>query len=329
MAAPALTDVVTDMLAVLGQRLPAPVPTMPDPNVTLERIKEKLVGIGNHTGEEPTGTLSTRTVRGGRLDARIRFQLWHTTPSAVDSAMQTLHTTLLDDAESLTQEGFLKMAAADTTLAEQVPSVPGWRKTTSFDVLYEYRYIDTDDAASLIARIPLTTDPEVANSPAQELETITDEMVRWDQDAAPALVVRGPLTVARISALVFVPGPALGGTVTFARTSGGPGPVTHLPDLDAFLAATSGPAPTETDADVTLDPATAFAALGPAGTGVTLGDWDLDGVPDVYSGFDRRLTDPVSLPTADDRFTVTYTPPAGPATGLDRTAVVYLRVNPP
>lgn len=328
MTKPALTDVVTDMMTVLGQRLPPAVGSMPAPNVTLERVREKLVGLGNHAGIEPTGALGVRTVRGGRLDARVRFQLWATTPSDVDTAMQTLHATLLDDFEELKLAGFLQLAAADTALAGSIESIPGWRKTTSYDVLYEYRYVDSDDAQSLIVRIPLTTDPEAAPSPARELETITDEMVRWDQEGAPALAMRGPGAVTRLSALVFVPGPALGGTVTFARTSGG-GPVTHLPTLQAFLDAISGPDPAETDADVELDPAAAFAALGAAGPGLAIGDWDTDAAPDVYSGFDRRLDEPIALTTAADRLTVTYTPPAGPATGLDQTAVVYLRVNSP
>ncbi|QWF20184.1 collagen-like protein [Nocardioides sp. LMS-CY] len=329
MAAPALTDVVTDMLTVLGQRLPPAAGAVPAPNVTLERVRERLVGLGNHTGAEPTGTLGVRTVRGGRLDARVRFQVWATTASDVDAAVQTLHTALLDDRDELKQAGFLQLAAADTTLAGEEASVPGWRKATSYDVLYEYRYVDSDDAQSLIVRIPVSTDPEESPSPVREVESITDEMVRWDQDGAPPLEVRGPGVVTRLSALVFVPGPALGGTVTFARSSGGGGPVAHLPTLAAFLDATSGEEPAETDADVQLDPAAAFAGLGAAGPGLTIGDWDADAVTDVYAGFDRRLDVPITLTGAADRFTVTYAPPAGPATGLDQTAVVYLRANPP
>ncbi|PVU82793.1 hypothetical protein DDP54_06960 [Cellulomonas sp. WB94] len=331
-AGPALTDVVTDMLAVLGERLPTPVPAVPaipDPNVTLERVAEKLVGLGNQRGTDPTGPLGARTLRGGRLDARVRFQVWAGTAPAADAAMQTLHTTLLDDADELRAAGFLKLAAAGTTLAEPVDTIPAWRKATSFDVLYEYRYVDEDDAASLIARIPVTTDPEASGSPAREVGTVVDELVRWDEEVAPTLVVHGPAAVSRVAALTFVPGPPLGGTVTFRRTSGSGAPVTSFGDLDAFLAATSGDTPTHTDADVTLAPADAFTALGPAAPGPTLGDWDTDGTPDAYTGVDRRLDAPVRLAHPTDRFEIAYAPPPGPATGLDQTAVVYLRVNPP
>ncbi len=326
MAAPAITGVVTDMLAVLGLRLPDSVAPLPPNNVTLERIKEKLVGLGNHRGSESSEPLGDRALRGGRLDAGVRFQVWASTVQGVDAAMLDLQTAILDDVAELRQEGFLRLAATGTTLGERVDAVPGWRKTSTFDVLYEYQYVDTDDAQSLIARIPVTAHlNDVGEGP--ELETITDDMARWDDELAPALAVRGPAAVNRLAALAFVPVP-LGGTVTLSRTSGAGGPVRHLPDLNAFLAATSGATPTDTDADVTLAPAAAFAALGSSTPALAMGDWDTDSTVDEYTAFDRLLDEPVLLPTAADRFTVSYTPPPGPSTGLDQTAVVYLRVNP-
>jgi hypothetical protein len=329
-AGPPLTDVVTEMLTVLAARLPAPVPALPDPNVTLERISEKLVGLGNHRGGEPTGSLGARTLRGGRLDGRVRFQLWGGTAPAVDDAVLTLHSDLLDDRDELRQAGFLRLAAVDTTLAEHVDAVSGWRKATSFEVLYEYRYVDVDDADSLIAKIQVTTDPEQVGSPDREQESIVDEMVRWDDELAPALALHGPGSVSRLTALVFEPGPAIGGTVTVSRTvQGSPDPVTSFPDVDAFLAATGGDQPVHTNADVELPPAALFAALGAAGDPLDLGDWNTDGVVDQYAGFDRRLDEPITLGTRLDRLSITYTPPPGPSTGLDQTAVVYLRVNAP
>lgn len=326
MAAPAITGVVTDMLTLLGLRLPDSVAPLPPNNVTLERIKDKLVGLGNHRGSESSGPLGDRTLRGGRLDAGVRFQVWASTVQGVDAAMLDLQTAILDDATELRQEGFLRLAATGTTLGERIDAVPGWRKTSTFDVLYEYRYVDTDDAQSLIARIPVTADLNAVGE-GRELEAITDSMARWDDELAPALAVRGPAAVNRLAALAFVPVP-LGGMVTLSRTSGAGAPVTHLPDLDAFFAATSGATPTDADADVTLAPAAAFAALGTPTPGLEMGDWDTNLTVDAYTAFERRLDEPVLLPTAADRFTVSYTPPPGPSTGLDQTAVVYLRVNP-
>ena len=51
-------------------------------------------------------------------------------------------------------------------------------------------------------------------------------------------------------------------------------------------------------------------------------------MPDDYVGHDRLLDEPIVLATRDDRLEISYTPPPGPATGLDQTAVVYLRVRP-
>ena len=329
MAGPALTDVVTDMLTVLRARLPVPPPNVPGPNVTLERVTEKLVGLGNHFGAERTEALGQRTLRGGRLDGRVRFQLWGDTASEVDASVLDLQTELLQDRDVLGRAGFLRLDAAETALAERVDSVNGWRKATSFDVLYEYHYVDTDDANSLIVRVPVTVDPEVANSPDREVQTLTDEMVRWDDESAPVLRIRGPATIRRLSALAFVPGPDLTGHVVVTRTSGSAGPVTHLPDLTGFIDATGGGAPTATDADVTLTPADFFLALGSSGDTIALGDWDLDGVTDTYAGFDRRLDPAIDLPGSDDVLAVSYVAPPGPSSALDQTAVVYLRVDAP
>jgi hypothetical protein len=326
MTSPTLTEVVDEMLDHLRARLRAPIPALPEPNVTLERVTERLVGLGNHRGDEPSGNLGIRTLRGGRLDARVRFQLWGGTVPIADNAVGVLHTDLLDDRDELRAVGFLRMNAVETTLAERVESVGGWRKATSYDVLYEYTYLDSDDADSLITKIRVTTDPEQAGSPDREQQDMLDEIVRWDETVAPVLVVRGPVAVGRLSALVFTPGPALGGSVVVARTNGA-GPITQLPDLESFLVATSGPAGL-TNAEVTLTPADLFTALGDAGTGLSLGDWDADGTPDVYTGFERRL-DPVIELSGGDRLTISYLPPPGPGIGLDQTAVVYLRVNAP
>ena len=329
MSSPALTDVVTSMLAELGARLPAAAATVPVPNVTLEHVVRRPVGLGDLVGSERTAAAGARTIRGGRLDARVRFQVWATTSPDVDAAMLTLHSTLLDDTQDLRSAGFLKLAATGTTLAEHVQVLPAWRKATSFDVVYEYRYADTDDAASLLTSIPVTTSPLTGtpgSTPAGETALVTGPLVRWDDEAAPPLVVRGPGAVAAVGALVWVPGAMPGGSVRLVRTRGGaPAP---LADLDTFLAAVGGTSPTHTEASVTLAPSAAIAALGPPTPGPSLGDWDVDAVPDDYVGHDRLLDEPIVLATRDDRLEISYTPPPGPATGLDQTAVVYLRVRP-
>lgn len=325
MSAPTLTDVVGCMLKKLTCRLPGNPPGVPEGNVTLEDVTERRAGLGDHIGTDRSGALGELTLRGGRLAGQVRFQLWAGSPGDVDAAMLTLHQTLLDDSVELYGDGFLKLTAAGTTLAEHVASISAWRKTSSYTVLYEYRYTAADDARGLIASIPVTSTVGDDDAPVTETETITDAMARWDVEGASPLTVRGPGSITGISVLAWAPGPVLGGTVTLERSSGA-APPTAFPDIDAFLAATTGPAPAHRDAQVTTAPADAFAALGPPVPGPSLGDWDTDGNLDAYSGADRRLTPPIVLASAADRFEIRYTPP-GPGPGLDQTAVVYLRAG--
>ncbi len=322
MSTPSLNDVVADMLAVLGARLPAPGPaTVPAANVTLETVAEKLAGLGNQRGLETTGGLGMRSLLAGRLDARVRFQVWATGPAEVDAAMQSLHTAMLDGVADLRAAGFLRLSAAGTTLAEEIVTIPAWRKAASYDVLYEYHYDADDDASSLIARIPVSTDT-AADGSGHEEQTLTDHLVRWDQEGAATLAVRGPAAVSRLAVMAFVPGPAIGGTVTVRRTAGG-APVPAA-DLDTFLAAAATPG---AEVELALAPAALLGALGPLVVGPVLGDWDLDGVTDAYTGAERLVAPPITLPSSADRFEISYTPPAGPGPGLDQTAVVYLRVG--
>lgn len=324
MAAPPMTDVVVDMLSVLEARLPGPSPPLPDANVTLERVRERLVGLGGMRGTDSTLPIGTLVLRGGRLDARVRFQLWASTPTAVDDAIVALQGTMLEDKEQLRLDGFLKVSASNTTVAEHVPSIDGWRKTTSYDVLFEFQYRDSDDAPSLIARIPIHTDPEESNSPDRESETVTDEMARWDEEGAPPLAVSGRISVGRVDVLAFVPGPPLGGTVTILRTfSGAVGPPNAHPDIPTFLTAVAGDEPSENHASVSLSPADFLGSLTPHGDSIELGDWDEDAVPDTYDGFRLTLAPAIQLPAPQDRIEVTYSDPAG----LDEQAVLYVRVN--
>jgi hypothetical protein len=323
MAAPPMTDVVADMLSLLEARLPPPSPPLPDPNVTLERVRERLVGLGGLRGTDSSAAIGLLSLHGGRLDARVRFQLWSSTPTGVDDAIVLLQGTMLEDGEQLRSDGFLRMVASDTTLAEEEPSLNGWRKTASYDVLYEFQYRDSEEARSLIARVPINTDPEESGSHNRETETVTDEMVRWDEEGATSLVVTGPMVVKRIDLIAFVPGTAPGGSITIVRTSGVDGPPTHHPDLTSFLAAVAGDEPAETNADVTLAPADFLAELTPHGDPIELGDWDEDAVLDTYDGFRHELDPVLNLPNPTDRFEITYSDTGG----LDEQAVLYIRVN--
>lgn len=326
MAAPAMTDVINGMLAALEARLPAPSPPLPAPNVTVERIKESLVGLGRFRGSDRQGSIGLQTLRGVRLDARVRFQLWGSDPSDVDAAVVILHGTMLDAGEQLRLDGFLKLAASETSLAEHVEVVDGWRKTSSYDVVYEFQYEDSDDATGLIARIPIDTDVDRPEGSVRESQTVTDAMVRWDDEGTGPLTITGPSSVGRIEVLAFVPGLDPNGTVTLLRSrSATTTPAVHFPNLATFLAAVSGEEPVETNADVTLSPATFLDAMSPAADPIELGDWDQNAVLDSYERLQLVLPSAIHLAAGTDRFEISHSTPGG----LNQQAVLYIRVNAP
>jgi hypothetical protein len=111
--------------------------------------------------------------------------------------------------------------------------------------------------------------------------------------------------------------------VTLTRTfDAATGPPAAFASLDAFLDAVSGPAPTVRHASASFPTLVDFlAALGAAGVASALGDWDEDGVPDLYVPRSRAVLPPIRLATAD-RLELAY---GGAA--LDQRAVVYLRAT--
>lgn len=211
MAPPTLDMVVANMLSILTNLLPPPPPPpplpaqpLPDPSVSLVSVAEKSVGVGNRLGIDVQGPLSISVLKGVRLDAVVRFQFWGDDPVAVDASITNMHGLLLAAKEQLKKQGFLNLEAVDTLLAQH--SLPdAWRKTATYRMLFEFIYQDTDDSGGLIARIPINI-----NSSFNETTVVTDEMVRWDADAAPALEVRGSasrgsFSVGELAILAFLP----------------------------------------------------------------------------------------------------------------------------
>jgi len=311
------------MLDVLDNYLPPnPVlnPPLPDPNLSLVSVTERSVGLGSRVGTNTRGPFTVSAIKGARLEAVVRYQLWSDDPVNVDAAIQDLITRLLSDREALRASGFLRLVLKSTDTSEVVSAVNDyWREGVNFEVLYEFPFVDSDDAQSLIASIPVNIDDNLATT-----MTVSDEMARWDNLASPPLLLRGPLTIARLSALAFIPGTAPTGQVTLTRTfDGAAGPPPVHPDLPTFLAAVADPNQPAAEGQVVFATLNDFlGAFSAAGTPLTLGDWDEDSVADDYDVSALEIDPPIKLPRVADRLEISYKTPA-----FDQVAVVYLRAT--
>ncbi len=322
---PSQVDVLAAMRNALSLYLPPPGASLPQPNVTVVKVEDKPTGLGNHIGQERVNQFPL-ALKAGRLQAVVRFQLWGATPNEVDEAIDLLHGRLLDAKEALYIAGFLRFSALNSSLAEHVTPLNVWRRTADYDTLYEFRYTDSDDAQSLIARIPIHADPEEAASPQRETTIVTDEMARWDDVTAPALAVRGRRTVRQLSALRFVPGAAPTGPVMLLRTfTGASGTPAAFADLAQWTTAVTHPTAPNRHAQVTFvtfsDFLNNFSATGDT---LTLGDWDEDATPDEYESLRLDLATPIPLPDRREQLQLIYQP-GNTDPHFDQTAVFYIR----
>lgn len=305
------------MLNALSALLPAPVGGLPVPNVVMVTLRERSVGLGRHIGTGSIGGFSLVPLKGVRLEGIARFQLWAAAPADVDTAISTLNSQVLANRDSLFVQGFLKVTLKDSKPAQHIQDV-GWRRAADYRTLYEFPYQDSDDADSLIARIPIAID-----SSFNESTLVTDRLTRWDNQSAPPLAVRGRLSIASLSSLSFVPGVSPTGSVTLTRTfDGAQGAPTPHATMADFLNNVAGDTPAEKHASITFASLAAFlAALNAAGGPIVMGDLDQNNVPDQYMARALSLQPPIQLATAADRFEITFQNPA-----FNVVAALYLRL---
>jgi hypothetical protein len=311
----ALRDLLVIMQSLLLQT-PGP-PGIPNDAVSIASVTERALAVGNWRGNDRRGPLAGVALKGGRLDAVVRFQFWGSDPTTVETASSELLERLMARKEEFREKGLLQIKAENTAPIEPVVltalTEDAWRKTSDYRVLYEFHFEDTDGASSLISTIPVAIDNQFGES-----MTITDDMVRWDKTGAHALVIRGPFNLVGLTALAFIPGAVPTGTVTLTRTFDGAAgaPTTH-PTLAAFLVAVTGGNP-ERHALVTFPTVSSFlTAFTSAGDPVEMG-----AAPDKYSPLTLAFIPGIDLPAVADHFDVTFLNPP-----FDQLAVVYLRAT--
>lgn len=208
------------MMDALDDFLPPAPAGPPPPGVSLVSVTEKAVGLGALRGLVTRSPFSVSVLRGIRLDAVVRFQVWADTPAEADDLMTQQHALLLAAKDQLKVAGFLTLAAETTSLVSHAGALDFWRKTADYRVLYEFAFQDSGDSEGLIARIPVHI-----NTVYNENTVVTDETVRWGNLDAPDLEVRagvaGQFRVRELSILAFLPAGWDGDGVTVSASAGG------------------------------------------------------------------------------------------------------------
>ena len=227
---------------------PPPPPQLPPNSVLLASVVERTVGIGSRVGTDLRGPFSVAALKGLRAEAVVRYEVWAQTPAEIGLLIADLIQRLLGDRDLLRAQGFLRIGLKSAGRSENVFAEDAWRQSVEFEVLFEFPFVDSDNADSLIARIPIDMTGEVSES-----TTVVDEMARWDNELAPVLAVRGPLSIGGLSALAFIAGNDPTGTVTVTRTfDGAVGAPTSHPTFNSFLAAVAGENPAERHSEVSF-----------------------------------------------------------------------------
>jgi hypothetical protein len=307
---------IQDVLA--GYLTPSPANGIPPATVSVLQISDRTLGIGNSRGLQAVGPFSTVELYGGRIDCVVRFRVWAADSDGADTAMTALQGRLFSSRAELWNAGFLQFDGVAGTLAASDGAA--WSRTADYHALVEYHLAPVSQAQSLIAAIPIRADH---NGSIGETTTVTDDMVRWDQESAPGLVVRGPAAIANLALAAFLPTPAPGNAVELLRTNdAATGAPRDFPSIVEFLVALNDPVTPERHARVVFASLADFLDVFEDSGEMELGDWNQDGNADHYTVGLLSFDAPISLPDAVDRLQV-----ALPATPLDHVGVVYLRAS--
>jgi hypothetical protein len=229
-----LRGYVDELLDLLRPFLPASGGGLPPNTLGVVSLNQRSLGVGGRRGMERSGGLDVAELRGGWLEAVLRYELWGADPATVGGLAATLQADLLAAAPTLRAGRLLQIRLADT--ADAAEAGGNWRRTVDYAVLYEYHYRDTDGAVSLIASVPIHGSTDFSGV---EVTTVTDHMVRWDEHGAPALLIAPSpgqlLSVAGLTVAAFLPGGGPAGSVTRTIERGGETESVSFSSLAAFL----------------------------------------------------------------------------------------------
>jgi hypothetical protein len=303
------------MLTALHPFVPAPIPGLPSPSLTVAKAEIRSSGIGNYIGTSPHGSIAATELHAARLQAVARFAVWGYAASDVEDGVTVLNAQIFEKRKDLAAQGFLKLSFDGSAPSEQTKDATAWRRFADYDLLYEFPYDDDGGAEGLI--LPIAS----KDTPTGAKWSTTADSGRWDDVAAPLFGLRGPAIFAELAALSFFAAAAPTGMVTITRTfDGAPAPA-DAGDLATFIAqTTASPAP-ERNAFVSFASVSdLLAQLTPDGPSIAMGHRVDPATTDVYHPSHLVFPAPLVLPSAADRLELSYADPM-----LDQIAVVYLR----
>ncbi|MFN8483132.1 MAG: hypothetical protein U0768_08815 [Anaerolineae bacterium] len=282
----------------------------PNAGVRLLGLTPRPLGLGGRRGLLNQPALAVAELRGGWLEAVIGYTVSGADLDSVNGQSDAIVSRLLARSVDLRREGVLQLRLTDTADGEAGGTPPTVRRTLTYSVLYEYRYFDTDGAASLIARIPVDSETDLGPL-THEQTVVTDWMARWDGQGAAALEVspppRGVLRVGGLSIVAYLPGGGPTGQVTQTVVQNGSTTTTPLGSLVDFLNLFQRD---------TARPLTLVFPPPPLLPGETLELHD-------YQVGELRFNPPIVLQGAGDVFRVSFSETSFPPSNA---SVVYLRV---
>lgn len=320
MGEPNLGDVLTGMVGALQPFVPAQIPGLPLPSVSLARAEPRAAGIGNYIGYLARGDVAATELQAVRVEAVARFSLWGFVPADVDQAVTALTGALLGKRADLASQGFLKLSFEGSSPVEETKAPSAWRRFADYAMLYEVSFDDVGGADGLIRPV------QASEARTGAAWSITGDLGRWDDVAAVPLSVRGSATITGLTALSFVANPALPptGGVTITRTFDGAQPPLAAGSFAAFLAGVTDPvAPTRNLSVSFASVAALLAEFALAGAPVIMGDRNADGIPDAYLPSTLAFPAPLVLGSVFDRLEFTFA-----NAKFDQIAVLYLRAIP-
>jgi len=214
-----------NMLNGLTGFLPAPGNGLPNSAVSVVSVVERTLGIGNRRGYKQRGPLMVAELRGGRLEAVVRFQMWGSQSGDAENAGTTLQQALLNARDDLWEKGFLRVTIQGGPLAELQDNPAAWRKTLDCLILYEYIFTDDEAARGLITRISADlgehNSVDTNGQPTQPMVITLSEFGLWNDQSAPEITLTRRGTVNGIYALVSLPTTWTGSGLTLSSTIGG------------------------------------------------------------------------------------------------------------